>query len=96
MLDTVANLCRGDSTGRLEVRLSDAAQAARAVGVLSALSRSATVRAEDDTVIAEVNGVTTPEIVAALVYAGLDIEEITRPIKSLEDVYFEIMREEVT
>lgn len=94
--DTVANLCRGDSTGRLEVRLSDAAQAARAVGVLSALSRSATVRAEDDTVIAEVNGVTTPEIVAALVYAGLDIEEVTRPIKSLEDVYFEIMREEVT
>lgn len=93
--DSVQNLRRGLGAQRLEVRLADAAQAARGVGVLTALGRLAQVSADGATLTTEVNGMSTPEIVTALVNAGLAIEEVTRPVKSLEDVYFEIVREEV-
>lgn len=93
--DTVDRLRRRRSTDRVEVRLTDAAQAQRAVDILRAPGRPGLVRAEGATVVTEIDGMTTPEIVATLVGAGLGIEEVTRPIKSLEDVYFEIVREEV-
>ncbi len=92
--DSVENLRRGAGADRIEVRLSGAAQAARAAEVLMALHRLPHVGVDGEWVTTAIDGMATPEIVATLVRAGLDIEEVTRPVKSLEDVYFEMVREE--
>lgn len=76
------------------MRLRTDAQALQAVELLAAPGRLGNVVADGDTVIARGNGMSTPGIVSLLVHAGLEIEEVTRPIKSLEDVYFEIVRDE--
>ena len=90
--DTVANLCRSDEGTRLLIRLSDERQASRAVEVLTASGGISEVYADGAEIIAPANGMRTPEIIAALVHAGLEIEEVTRPLRSIEEVYFEIMR----
>lgn len=92
--DTVESLRRGGSAGRLEVRLRDAGQAARAVELLGETAKLSSLRAEGAAAIITGNGISTPEVVAALVHAGLEIEEVVRPVKSLEDVYFEIVRDQ--
>lgn len=92
--DTVANLRHGGSADRLEVRLRDTTQATRAVQLLSEAAKLSAIRAEGARAVITGNGISTPEVVAALVHAGLDIEEVVRPVKSLEDVYFEIVRDE--
>lgn len=93
--DTVSNLRNGGSADRLEVRLRDASQATQAVNLLAEGAGLSTVRAERATAVITGNGIGTPEVVAKLVHAGLEIEEVVRPMKSLEDVYFEIVRNEV-
>jgi ABC-2 type transport system ATP-binding protein len=92
--DTVANLRRGGAAERLEIRLSAHQQAARAVALLTEREGLSDVRADGARAIISGNGISTPEIVAALVNEGLAIEEVVRPVKSLEDVYFEIVRDE--
>lgn len=92
--DTVANLRHGGSADRLEVRLREPAQAIRAVEVLGEHAKLTAVRTDGAKAVITGNGFSTPEIVAALVHGGLEIEEVVRPVKSLEDVYFEIVRHE--
>ncbi|MFP4248972.1 MAG: ABC transporter ATP-binding protein [Armatimonadota bacterium] len=92
--DTVDSLRHGGSADRLEVRLRASSQAARAVQLLSERTGLTSVRAEGAKAVIIGNGFDTPELVAALVHAGVEIEEVVRPIKSLEDVYFELVRDE--
>ncbi len=92
--DTVDALRRGAGADRIEVRFSDPAQAACGARLLRASGRLSEVTVEEDRLTTFVDGMTAPEIVAALVGEGLGIEEVLRPVKSLEDVYFEIMQEE--
>ncbi len=92
--DSVENLRRGAGQDRIEVRLADAPQAARAAGLLRERGRLARISVDGDRVVATGNGMRAPEIVTALVHAGLEIEEVQRPARSLEEVYFEIVRDE--
>jgi ABC-2 type transport system ATP-binding protein len=92
--DTVANLRRADATQRLELRLGDEAQAQRAVELLTGPDAPGEVHSDGAGVVVVGNGMTTPQVVAALVGESLDIWEVSRPVKSLEDVYFEIMRDD--
>jgi ABC-2 type transport system ATP-binding protein len=92
--DSVENLRHGGAADRLEVRLREGAQAVRAVELLGQREGLSAVRAEGATTVITGNGISTPEVVAALVHEGLEIEEVVRPVKSLEDVYFEIVRDE--
>ncbi|MFO8079711.1 MAG: ABC transporter ATP-binding protein [Armatimonadota bacterium] len=91
--DTVDSLRHGGSAHRLEVRLRGSSQAATAVQLLSERTGLTAVRAEGAKAVITGNGFDTPALVAALVHAGLEIEEVVRPIKSLEDVYFELVRD---
>ncbi|MEA3401384.1 MAG: ABC transporter ATP-binding protein [Armatimonadota bacterium] len=92
--DSVQRLRHGSAEERVVVRLADAKQARQAERVLTEPGRLDEVSAEGERVIAAGNGMTTPQIVAALVHAGLEIEEVTRPVRSLEEVYFEIVARE--
>ncbi|MFW5867273.1 MAG: ABC transporter ATP-binding protein [Armatimonadota bacterium] len=92
--DTVTNLRHGGAADRLEVRLGDIRQATRAVELLGEITKVSSLRAEGAKAVIAGNGISTPEVVATLVHAGLEIEEVVRPVKSLEDVYFEIVRDE--
>lgn len=92
--DTVESLRHGGEADRLEVRLRTPEQAALAVELLAEVAELTAIRAEGATAIITGNGFSTPEVIAGLVRAGLEIEEVVRPVKSLEDVYFEIVREE--
>ncbi len=92
--DTVEALRRGGATARLEVRLREPEQAARAAELLDGPSQPGEARREGSLVILTGDGFDAPEVIARLVHAGLQIEEVVRPVKSLEDVYFEIVRDE--
>ena len=92
--DSVDNLRNGGSANRLEVRLREPSQALKAIDLLSTKTSLTALRAEGATAMIAGNGMSAPEVVAALVHAGLEIEEVVRPMKSLEDVYFEIVRDE--
>jgi ABC-2 type transport system ATP-binding protein len=92
--DSVANLRHGGSADRLEIRLRRPEQAAQAVALLDRQIELTAVRADGPVVVITGNGISTPEIVAAIVRDDLEIEEVVRPVKSLEDVYFEIVRDE--
>ncbi len=92
--DTVANLCGGARERRVQVRLSTQEQALRAVKALDALGLSGELQEDGATMLAACNGRSTPEIVELLVREGLGIEAVTRPIRSIEEVYFEIIRDE--
>lgn len=92
--DTIEHLRRGGSADRIEIRLSGPSEAARAVGLLAGQAAPPSLRADGATVILSGDGLSTPEVVAGLVHAGLGIEEVVRPVRSLEDVYFEIVRDE--
>ncbi|MGD9496438.1 MAG: ABC transporter ATP-binding protein [Armatimonadota bacterium] len=91
--DSVENLRRGAGADRVEVRLSAPEQAARAAQMLCALHRLSEVTTQGAWIRTTTDGMTAPEIVAVLVRVGLGIEEVTRPVKSLEEVYFEIVGE---
>jgi ABC-2 type transport system ATP-binding protein len=93
--DTIAALRQGAAAPRLEVRLSDERDAARAADLLKADADAATVARTGATVTLSGNGFAAPEVIARLVHAGLRIEEVLRPAKSLEEAYFEIVRDEV-
>ncbi len=92
--DRVEALRRGGAASRLEVRLRERAQAARAAELLDRPSETGDVRIDGATVVLTGDGFDAPEVAAKLVHAGLQIEEVVRPVKSLEDVYFEIVRDE--
>ncbi len=92
--DTVENLRHGGSADRIEIRLGDPEQALEAIKALQRETAGAGMRADGSRVVLTGNGLHTPDVVAELVRAGLDIEEVTRPVRSLEDVYFEIVRDE--
>ncbi|MGC9317454.1 MAG: ABC transporter ATP-binding protein [Armatimonadota bacterium] len=92
--DSVENLRQDARDERVVVRLADARQAREAQRVLTDPGRLDEVSIDGEQVMAAGNGMRTPEIVAALVHAGLEIEEVARPLRSLEDVYFEIVGDE--
>jgi hypothetical protein len=89
----VENLRHGGSADRLEVRLSGPDEAVEAAEMLGETREPASVRADGPTVVLTGEDLNTPDVVSALVHAGLRIEEVARPVKSLEDVYFEIVRD---
>ena len=92
--DSLEALRRGGAVSRLEVRLREPEQAARAAELLGRAPEAGDVRKDGATVVLTGDGFDAPEVIAALVQAGLQIEEVVRPVKSLEDVYFEIARDE--
>ena len=92
--DTVENLTRGEGATHLRVRFSSEAQASRASELLTRAGRMGDVSSQGSTILVTGNGVSTPDIVAMLVNAGLGIEEVARPVRTMEEAYFEIMGDE--
>lgn len=90
--DSVAKLTGRDASAQLRVRLTAEAETFGAAEMLRQSFDFDEIRTEAASLLFESSMVPTHAIVAALVHAGFQIEEVTRPIRSLEEAYFEIVR----
>jgi ABC-2 type transport system ATP-binding protein len=78
--------------GAVLVALSDPADAGRAGDVLAGLSAGASVERTDDGLVAELDGVGRADALAALVAAGIGVEQFT-PRRHLEDAFLALVGE---
>jgi ABC-2 type transport system ATP-binding protein len=78
--------------GAVLVALADPDDADRAAGVLAGLSAGSTVERTDDGLVAELDGVGRADALAALVAAGIGVEQFT-PRRHLEDAFLALVGE---
>jgi ABC-2 type transport system ATP-binding protein len=78
--------------GAVLVALTDPADADRARGLLTGLSAGTTVERTDDGLVAELDGVGRADALAALVAAGIGVEQFT-PRRHLEDAFLSLVGE---
>ena len=90
-MGTVDELRRRAGPPLVTITTGSSEHGARALALLSRSNLVTNCRASGATVRAQLDGARSSQIVAALVREGIEVEEVVRNTRSLEDVYLDIV-----
>ncbi len=90
--DSVANLRHQAATHAVEIELADAAEAASACQALTRAGLVSSCRANSATVVADLAGGSSGEVIKLLVNSGIEVEEVKKVVRSLEETYLEVVQ----
>ena len=94
--DTLENLRSSTTTQRsIQITLDDGENARLAAGLLSSLQYVSGVNVRDTSIIATVDkGIKPSDIITYLVQHNIEVEEVKKMSRSLEDIYLEVVHQE--
>lgn len=94
-LDSVENLRKNRGVTNVKFTLSDSAQVREASSIVSAIPDVSDFSETETGFSITLSGSSASPVISLLCSAGINIEEVVKNRRSLEDIYIEIMREEV-
>ncbi len=91
--DYIENLCNAGDQPLLDIAVAGSEDVALAQQLLQASPLVSAVEVNGTTVSVTLSGSSSPEIISLLAANGVRIEEVTRVVRSLEDIYLQTMGE---
>ena len=92
--DTVENLRRKFSKPVVEIALADSEEADKASHIITSLDFVSDCERENARIIVALNGKSSSTLLKTLIGESINVEELKKVEKSLEDVYLDIVRQE--
>jgi len=92
--DTVENLRRKFSKPVVEIAFADSEEADKASHIITSLDFVSDCERENARIIVALNGKSSSTLLNMLIGEGINVEELKKVEKSLEDVYLDIVRQE--
>ncbi len=94
-LDSVENLRKTSSVTNVRITLSDSTQVTEARTVVSQTPGVSDFKETETGFSITLSGSSASSVISGLCSAGIAIEEVVKDKRSLEDIYIDVMREEV-